>query len=168
MLLCNRQIGTRSDVCFRCRITQHCQTIIAHFRHLELPISLCSENCSAVTALRRCTASLRIQAATSGAEKTTMKKYGMLRKKIWQELPTYVSPSVSVKHDPSFTFTICPSWEKESTQDTFQSKNIRSHSLAKASRSKFTWFANMKMKILIELHDLSAISSRDGFQTRLH
>jgi len=92
---------------------------------------------------------LHIQAATGGAEKATMKKYDMLRIEMWQELPTYVSPSVSVKHDPSFTFTICPSWEKESTQDTFQSKVLN-------------------LRVLIELHDLSAISSRDGFQTRLH
>ena len=150
MLLRNRQISTRSDVRFRCSITQHCQAIIAHFRHLELPIGLCRENCSTVTALRRCTTCLHIQAATSGAEKATIKKYDMLRIiKTWQELPTYVSPSVSVKHDPSFTFTICPSWEKESTQDTFQSKVLN-------------------LRVLIELHDLSAISSRDGFQTRLH
>lgn len=66
MLLCNRHISTRSDIRLRCCITQHCQAIIAHFRHLELPICLCSEHCSAITAFRRRTACLHVQASTSG------------------------------------------------------------------------------------------------------
>ena len=78
MILCSRQICTRGDVRLRCRFAQHGQTIVTQFRHLELSIGLCSKHCSAVTSLRRRTACLHAQAATSSTEKIMIKRHDIV------------------------------------------------------------------------------------------